>query len=243
MQGTAMETMRNFYGYEMELPKDWQDIDTMINMNVHNVIENVSNGAGTLGRDIENNLHEVLIQTGMHLKGSLPQELSELFSSLKEQLAAQELARRFGTPESLLAWNVGVELASMEVEAQLETRESAEQVQQLIDKTIAEITSALRFFIAERVEVIDNEVALHQKAWESSVETSSNTTGGLDPLLSSLKPKFNEKSEGLKEEKEVLTTLWDQVTSGFDALTQKTKPTISLVAEQEIGPTVLAAAA
>ncbi len=241
MQESATGMMRKFYGAEVAAPAEWLAWQELIGFGANELLGTVISEARALGSDIENGLTQLLVQSGTYLNSTLPETLTQIVPLLKEKLAAVELRKRFGEPESLLAVPVYMELAQMDVEAHLMLQESAGQIENVITQFTEQVSQSMQLFIAERINNVESELTMHDQALTTSTQISSETTGGLDDEMEMYKPKFDQKKQQLLTSRQSLMGLWEKVSGVFGNLTQNVHAPVINSIEQSSAPTLMAA--
>ena len=182
---------------------------------------------------------KLLSQAGSWLVDLLDQKIENIQTKVIEQETAVELRQVFGTPLSLLAMPVFVELEKMELLARIDLKKEATNISQIWEQINNRVLYMIQLFLAEQIEEVENEEKAHQEALASS----QNEGKGLEALLGTVhrvENKFSVKLKELKEKKKLLFENFKKVGGNIQSLIEGSfETTIFNASKQSLEPTVI----
>ncbi len=194
---TAIEMAASIGSNPAQLDQNWQTIGAL---NLSLVIKELGQELGLSNPE----LWQMLVQTSAWLMGTLDQKIISIEKKAIEQSTAIELRKNFGAPLSLLAMPVFIELEKIELLSRLDLKNESSVISQLWEQLSNKILYSIQLFLAEQINLLENESLAHQQALSDSKSEAEKANGALGETMQIVEKKFISKITEIERKKQGL---------------------------------------
>jgi hypothetical protein len=200
---TALEMAESIGANPSKIEANWASVGKL---NFFSILENLGEEIGMSRLEWQ----KILSQTGTWMIDNLDQRIANLQNMAVEQSTAIELRKMFGTPMSLLAMPVFVELEAMELAAKISLKQEAMETSQLWEQINNRLLYAIQLFLAEQINLVEEDRLAHEVALAESKKEADGASA-LSETIQKLEEKFKLKLNELSKNKDLLLEAFSKV--------------------------------